>query len=62
MNRETAGNDGKYVTTIASFAREDLAGAVRNGSAELTVIGKLRSGQFSYGRDTVKIIGKDRKR
>jgi len=28
----------------------------------LTVVGRLRSGQVFYGRDTVKVIGEDKKK
>ncbi len=60
--RETAGGDGKQVSIVAFFGRDDLSGVVRDGPAELSVVGRLRSGQLFYGRDTVKIIGKDKKK
>jgi hypothetical protein len=49
------------VSLFAFFGRDDLSGVTQNGPAELTIIGKLRSGQWFYGRDTVKIVGADKK-
>jgi hypothetical protein len=55
------GLDGEAVLLFAFFDRDEVAAQVPDGSAELTVVGTLRSGQLFYGRDTVKIIGKDKK-
>jgi hypothetical protein len=62
MRRRTAGSVDNRVSILAFFAKDALSGVVHNGPAELTVIGRLRSGQLFYGRDTVKIIGKDKKK
>ncbi|HXU75111.1 MAG TPA: hypothetical protein VN794_01010, partial [Methylomirabilota bacterium] len=56
----TTGDDGQ-ANLFAFFGRDDLSGVTRNGPAELTIIGKFSSGQMFYGRDTVKIIGADKK-
>jgi hypothetical protein len=61
VRRWTVGGHAKQVSIFAFFEKGPLSGAVRNGPAELTVVGKLRSGQMFYGRDTVKIIGKDKR-
>jgi hypothetical protein len=50
------------VSIVAFFDRGDLSGVVHSGPAELTVVGRLRSGQVFYGRDTVDVIGKDKKK
>src|SRR5438094_4941984 len=57
----TGGLDGEAVILFAFFDRDEVAGQVPDGSAELMVVGTLRSGQLFYGRDTIKIIGKDKK-
>ncbi len=62
MRRRTAGSVDKQVSIFAFFAKDGLSGVVHNGPAELTVIGRLKTGQVFYGRDTVKIIGKDKKK
>ena len=62
VNRWTAGGpDGEAGTLFAFFDRDEVAAQVPDGSAELMVVGTLRSGQVFYGKDTVKIIGKDKK-
>jgi hypothetical protein len=53
---------GGEVQMFAFFGKEALAGVGQDGPMELTVTGKLRSGQVFYGRDTVKIIGTDKMR
>jgi hypothetical protein len=62
ISRQTAGNDDKNVSIFAFIPRDGLSGVAHDGPAELTVVGKLRSGQVFYGRDTVKIIAKDKKK
>jgi hypothetical protein len=42
---------------MASFAKDELVATIStNGNAELTVVGKLKSGQYFYGADTIKIL------
>jgi hypothetical protein len=42
---------------VASFEKAALMNAVlADGNIELKVAGKLKSGQYFYGRDTVRII------
>jgi len=50
---------GKLQTTIFVFLDKDalMAAVPENGDNELKVAGKLKSGQYFYGCDTVKIIG-----
>jgi hypothetical protein len=43
---------------FALFDKRALSGELHRGFAELTVVGRLRSGQVFYGRDTVQIIEK----
>jgi hypothetical protein len=50
------------VSIVAFFDRGEFSGVLPSGPAELTVVGKLRSGQVFYGRDTVKMIAKDKKK
>jgi len=49
---------GKPQTTIFAFFDKDtlMAAVPTNGDKELKVAGKLKSGQYFYGRDTVRII------
>jgi hypothetical protein len=58
----TGGGHGKEVVTFDFFQRDDVAGQLQEGSAELTVVGTLRSGQLFYGRDTVEVTGKKDKK
>ena len=44
------------------FDKTALAGVAHNGLVQLTVVGKLRSGQMFYGRDTVQVMEKGRER
>jgi hypothetical protein len=47
----------KYVKILAFFDKNTLMDAVpQNGQTELDVVGKLKSGQYFYGSDTVRII------
>ena len=47
----------KYVKILAFFDKNALMDAVpQNGQTELDVVGKLKSGQYFYGSDTVRII------
>jgi len=57
----TAGGEADQVNLFAFFDKDALSGETQNGPAELTVVGKFRSGQLFYGRDAVKIIGADKK-
>jgi hypothetical protein len=45
-----------HVSMFACFDKRALSGELQMGRAELTVVGKLRSGQVFYGRDTVRIV------
>lgn len=56
MRRWTVGGDANQVSILGAFDKGDLSGVVQNGPAELTVVGRLRSGQLFYGRDTVQIM------
>jgi predicted MPP superfamily phosphohydrolase len=49
---------GKLKTTIFAFFDKDalMAAVPQNGDKELKVAGKLKSGQYFYGCDTVRII------
>jgi hypothetical protein len=52
------GNDHGQASIIAFFDKEALMNAVpTNGQTQLTASGKLKSGQYFVGTDTVKIIG-----
>jgi hypothetical protein len=53
----TANDESSQVSLFAFFDRSAIASGV-NGPAELTVAGRLRSGQMFYARDTVQIIEK----
>ena len=55
------GNEGNRLSLFAFFGKDDLSDLAQKGPAELTVVGRLSSGQIFYGRDTVKIIGTDKK-
>ena len=47
----------RFVNVFAFFDKDDLMAAVpQNGITSLKVSGKLKSGQYFYGCDTVKII------
>jgi hypothetical protein len=50
----------KLLTAIwAFFDRDAVVDAIpTNGKVELKVVGKLKTGQYFYGCDTVTIIGK----
>ena len=52
------GRGGTHATMIiASFDKSDLMDAAsENGSVELTGVGRLKSGQYFYGTDTIRII------
>jgi hypothetical protein len=56
MKRWTAG-DQDQTSLFAFFDRSKLAGQVQNGTVQLTIAGRFKSGQWFYGRDTVRIIG-----
>jgi len=53
-------NDEGLVRVEATFNRSDLCGAITSydQSIEVTVIGRLTTGQEFYGTDTVRIIGR----
>jgi hypothetical protein len=55
------GSDDNQVILFAFFGKHDLADAVQNGPAELTVVGRLNSGRLFYGRDIIRILGTDKK-
>jgi hypothetical protein len=47
-----------FAGVLAFFDKDDVLDAIpTNGQVELKVAGKLKSGQYFYGSDTVKIIG-----
>ena len=49
----------KRVSIIAYFDKSDLMDAVsNNGRAELKIVGQLKTGQYFYGTDTVRIINR----
>ena len=50
------------VSMFGFFDKVDLSGEVQNGAAELTVVGRFRSGQVFYGRDTVQVMEKGKGR
>jgi len=58
IRRWTANDEASQVSLFAFFYRSAFAAELQNGPAELTVAGKLRSGQMFYARDTVQIIEK----
>jgi hypothetical protein len=51
---------GKPQTTIFAFFDKDalMTAVPENGDKELIVAGKLKSGQYFYGSDIIKVIGK----
>jgi len=55
--RWVVGRDAGQIRMFAFFDKGELSAAVRNGPAELMIVGKLSSGQVFFGRDTVKITG-----
>jgi hypothetical protein len=59
--RWTARDEAGRTIVFAFFGKDDLSGVVQDGPAELTVVGKLTSGQLFYGRDKIKVIGKNEK-
>lgn len=59
--RWTAGGEADHVNLFVFFDKDALSGEVQNGPTELTVVGKLRTGQLFYGRDTIKVIGTGKK-
>jgi len=56
MRQWIDGSDAGSVSAFAFFDRNALAGGGQNGTAGLTVTGRLRSGQLFFGRDSVQII------
>jgi len=53
---------GRQTNVVALFDKDELMDAVEhNGRVELTVVGRLESGQYVYGRDTVRIIRTQRR-
>jgi hypothetical protein len=53
-------DDGAPASLRAFFSRDSLAGVAQTGPAELTVVGKLGSGRWFYGRDTVQVLAPPR--
>ena len=54
---------GRRASVFALFDKAELMDAVEhNGRVELTVVGKLESGQYIYGSDTVRIVQPRRQR
>jgi len=52
-------NEDGLIEIEAAFSRRDLCGAETDGSTtDVTVTGRLTSGQYFYGTDTIKIINK----
>jgi hypothetical protein len=49
-------DDPDQAGVFAFFDTEAFAGQMHSGPAEVTVAGKLLSGQLFFGRDTVQII------
>jgi len=49
-------NEDGLVEIEAAFRRGDFCGGVDFGPAEVTVAGRLTSGQYFYGTDTIKIV------
>ena len=47
-----------FLRGLASGDRGSLSGKVQDGPLELTVVGRLGSGQVFYGRDTVQVMEK----
>ncbi len=55
--RQFVREDEEVVKVFALFSRSDLMNAVAaNGEVELTIVGRLKSGQCVYGADSVRII------
>ncbi len=54
--------DANQVSLFGFFDKTALAGVAHNGPVQLTVVGKLRSGQMFYGRDTVQVMEKGKER
>lgn len=47
----------RRVEAVASFSKSELMNAVPgNGGVKLQVVGQLKSGQYFYGNDTIRII------
>ena len=60
--RQFIREDEEVVKVFALFSRSELMDAVdANGRVELTVVGKLKSGQCVYGADSVRIIQRRRR-
>jgi len=54
---------GENASVFALFDKDEVTAAVeQNGRVELTVVGRLKSGQYVYGTDTVRIIRPRRQR
>jgi len=54
---------GRRESVFALFDKAELMDAVQeNGRVELTVVGRLESGQYIYGSDTVRIVQPHRRR
>jgi len=49
-------NEDSLVEIEAAFRRGDFCGAIDYGPGEVTVIGRLTSGQYFCGSDTIRII------
>ena len=45
----------------ASFDKDAVCAAMQDGNNEITVAGKLKSGQWFYGTDTIKVLGQTKK-
>ena len=52
----TVVDDVGLASVFSFFDKDALTGELQGGSAELTAVGALRSGQVFYGRDTVRVI------
>jgi hypothetical protein len=59
--RWTAGGNANRLTIYGFFDKADITDLLQNGSADLTVVGTLRSGQVFYARDTVRVMGRGEK-
>ena len=54
---------GNMTRVFVLFDKDEVMNAVEhNGRVELTVVGRLKSGQYIYGRDTVRIVQPRRRR
>jgi hypothetical protein len=58
MRRWADDSSAEPACAFAFFDRNALSGIATNGSAELTVTSRLRSGQLFFGRDSVQVIEK----